>query len=96
MIPTVIIINDNNPELEEFAKHFESLTRVLKRTSIQGEQLYGIFEGIIYCDSDGKYIFKRQDNYADLPAQIENNLSRLSELQALQLKTFLERREPSE
>ena len=75
MIPTIVIINDNNPLLNEYASLFSKLTRVVRRTSYQGEQLYSdangpFFEGILFFDANGRKQLIRRDNYTTIIPEV--------------------------
>ena len=92
MIPTIIIVSDDNPELKKFEELFTNFARVLKRTSLQGEQLYGMFEGIIYIGPEGNYDLKRRDNYEGVVELVLSKLVRLNESVSNQLKDYLSQR----
>lgn len=93
MIPTVIIINCDSPEVNSYATVFENFTRVLYRTSFQGEQLYGIFEGIVYVSPSGDHEVKRQDNYEGMTELILKKLNNLRVPEQAQLKGYLTKKD---
>lgn len=78
-IPTVIIVNDDNDLLEEVGRDLEKLVRVYYRTSVQGEQLYGVWEALLYFGDDGtrQHIF--QDEYNGAVSAIQAKLDKMSE-----------------
>jgi hypothetical protein len=82
MIPTVIIVNDNNPELTEYANLFKKFTRVILRSSFEGEQLYStnepFLEGILLFGSSGAKVLARRDDYENITRDILLYLLRTS------------------
>ena len=93
MIPTVIIVNDDNPQLEELEELLSNFTRTLRRNSIQGEQLYGMFEGVIFCDSEGNFAVKRRDNYQGLALELVTRLASADQRYQGQLRTYLDKKD---
>lgn len=82
MIPTVVIVNDNNQQLKKIGNELETKVRVLYRSSVDGEYLYSgptpFFEGVIYFDESGTRQINRNDNYGDVVEAIEKKLEDLS------------------
>ena len=80
MIPTVVIVNDDNSVLEELADKLSSKLRVVQRSSLDGEKLYGatFFEGVIYFDEHGSKQLTRMDSYDDVVKCIEDKLKLVS------------------
>ena len=74
MIPTAIIVKDDNPELDALYDQLKQKVRVYYRTSLQGEKLYGVREGILYFDDKGSRQLLIQDEYSDTIRLIENKL----------------------
>lgn len=89
MIPTVIIVNDKNKELHDLGMLLKNIIRTFHRTSIEGEQLYGIFEGILYVDEFGKQQAKRQDNYSDVLSLVLTKLENIPAHDKVLLKNYL-------
>jgi hypothetical protein len=95
MIPTIIVVNDTNPLLDEYISLFKLLTRVVVRTSFQGEQLYSdgngpFVEGILFFDATGRKRIVRRDNYKNIISEITSILiGSNSDTQAM-IKTHLE------
>jgi len=77
-IPTVIIINDDNTELEKISILLRDKVRIYKRTSIQGEQLYGLREGLLYFDDKGDRQLILQDVYSEAIQYVEQRLAIVS------------------
>lgn len=91
MIPTVVIVNDDNAFLNQLADQLQTQLRVMKRSSLDGEKLYGatFFEGVIYFDEYGAKQLTRQDNYDDVVKAIEDKLKILSMSGKLSLSKYL-------
>lgn len=95
MIPTVVIVNDDNPELLILGHLLKKIVRVYFRDSVQGEQLYGIFEGVLLFDRDGKRAMNIRDNYdcCDIVTRVVNHLDGLDQLNTKSLVDLLKRRQ---
>lgn len=90
MIPTAIFINDgNNSELLDLASQMQQICRVIQRTSLQGEQLYKIFEGVLFLNSNGQVAFTRQDEYGDTIKAALFHLYKLDSKSKRQLLKYL-------
>ena len=88
-IPTIIIVNDNNKELSQLQKTFSRMVRIYERSSIQGEQLYTIREGIIYFDHEGNKQFTLQDDYSKALARLEQKLEEIDDKSRSLLNKYL-------
>lgn len=91
-IPTAIIINDDNQDLIQLTHQLRNLVRVYSRNSLQGEQLYGIREGVIYYDDRGDKQLLHQDFYSDTLKQIQIKLMNISSPSRALLARYLEQR----
>jgi hypothetical protein len=90
MIPTAIFVNDgNNSELIDLASQMQNICRVIQRTSIQGEQLYKMFEGVLFLGATGQTVFTRQDEYSDVVKSALFHLSKLDKKNKAQLLKYL-------
>lgn len=89
MIPTVIVVNDNNHELQNLHAVLRSLLRTFHRSSLDGEKLYGVYEGILYFDEFGNRQFKRVDDYSDVLQLVLNKLANIPAKDKALLKGFL-------
>lgn len=76
-ILTAIIVNDNNNLLEKIADELESKMRVFRRTSLEGEKLYGYYEGISIFDATGNKCLVRYDSYDDVLERAEDTINKL-------------------
>jgi hypothetical protein len=91
-IPTAIIVNDDNRELEELANQLYPLLRIYRRNSLEGEKLYGIREGVLYYDDRGDKQMLHQDVYIDTVKQIQNRLATISTPAKSLLDSYLKQR----
>ena len=91
MVPTVVIVNDNNAYLNDLADQLKTQLRVIKRSSLEGEQLYGaaFFEGVLYFDENAARQLTRRDNYEDIMQAIQDKLKNLSVNGKLSLNKYL-------
>ena len=90
MIPTVIIINDGNKRLQDLEILLEGLVRTFHRSSIEGERLYGVFEGIIFFDEDGQKQLTRRDDYRDVITQVMTRVRNSKSHNKSLLKEYLQ------
>lgn len=88
-IPTVVVVNDKNPDLDTLIKELQLMVRVYVRDSVQGEQLYGIREGVIYFDDRGDKQMIHQDMYSDTLRQVQTRLSVIAPQARAMLDSFL-------
>lgn len=89
MIPTVIVVHDDNHYLEALTPLFQNITRVFVRSSLDGEKLYGMFEGVLYFDEKGQKQLIRKDDYGDIVFLVLAKLKTLDVRTMLQLKNYL-------
>jgi hypothetical protein len=91
MIPTVVIVNDDNAYLNELASQLKTQLRVVRRSSLEGEKLYGaaFFEGVLYFDEHGAKQLTRRDNYGDIAVAIQDKLKNLNTNNRLALDNYL-------
>jgi hypothetical protein len=89
MIPTLVIVHDNNPILSIYKELLNSICRIVERDSFQGEQLYGMFEGVIFHNHVGQKQIIRKDFYKDLIDAILDQLDQLPLDQKNLLKDYL-------
>jgi hypothetical protein len=89
MIPTLVIVHDNNPLLNHYKELLHGVCRIVERDSFQGEQLYGMFEGVIFHNHAGQKQIIRKDYYKDLVSAIIDQLEQLPPDQKDLLKDYL-------
>ncbi len=89
MIPTIVVVNDNNEHLKALTSLLANMTRVFHRTSLEGEQLYKMFEGVIFIDENGNQQLIRKDNYTDVVSSVLQRLVTLNAPNHMLLKNYL-------
>ena len=96
MIPTVVIVNDDNSQLNKLADQLKTKLRVIKRSSVDGERLYGttFFEGVIYFDEFGAKQLTRQDIYDDVSKTIDDKLKLVTPTTRALLQKYLNQVDP--
>ena len=95
MIPTLILVHDDNEELATLGSKLSPLLRVVHRTSFEGERLYGtpFFEGALLYGFDERRHMIRKDVYDTvfksvidyLSAEKQNPTGRHKEIEKYQL-----------
>jgi hypothetical protein len=92
MIPTIVIVKDENSSLDKLVPTLKKITRVVERTSFQGETLYSsttpFFEGVLLYNDKGAIVLKRQDDYTDLLDTLMIEILKLPNSAKVQIKNF--------
>ena len=85
LLPTIIVVNDDescishNVDLAKLVSTLSLKLRVYLRSSIQGEQLYGVREGILYFDESGHRQRVWRDDYSTVIDEVEKRLASITD-----------------
>lgn len=83
MLPSVVVVNDSknsisyNPILTKLIYTLKPLVKVYLRSSVEGETLYNIREGVMYFDESGLRQRVWKDNYDSVVTEVEARLEKI-------------------